>query len=143
MINISNCPLTGLQRKLTYDFYWLSSAKQIVINCTVQHFNEGEKIETAGIRKFQKSLTASDTLVDKRDGHFLSKEEIDNDKKSQEPFTSFDENNNMIMVTPDYDSIAITEYDFYVTVIGKTPIILPQLIESIIAQRDTEGKFNI
>jgi hypothetical protein len=36
----------------------------------------------------------------------------------------------------------IQEYDFYTTVLGVTPIILPDLIENIVRARDLEGKFN-
>lgn len=36
----------------------------------------------------------------------------------------------------------IQEYDFYANVLGVTPIILPSLIENIIALRDSQGKFN-
>lgn len=36
----------------------------------------------------------------------------------------------------------IQEYDFYTTVLGVTPIILPDLVEGIIVVRDLEGKFN-
>jgi hypothetical protein len=35
------------------------------------------------------------------------------------------------------------EYDFYAFVIGVTPIVLPNLLESLILSRDLEGKFNI
>lgn len=126
MITISNCPITGLKRKLTYDFYWLSSQNKIVIQCYVNYYDESDNIiETAGIKSFQRCLTASDSLVDKTNGHIytdLELSEMSDEEKEQN---------------------TMHEYDFYVYVLGITPLILPQLISQIILQRDSENKFDI
>lgn len=120
MITISNCPITGLKRKLTYDFYWLQSQSKIVIMCYIHHYNDEDVlISNARIVSYQKALTASDSLVDPMTGHIYTPEELLTEPES------------------------ISEYEFYVSVLGVTPLILPSLIESIIQARDLEGKFNI
>lgn len=113
MIQISDCPITGLQRKLTYDFYWLQSVRQIIIRCYVSHFDENELIENARIVSYYRDLVASDNLVNPNTGEFEDGEN------------------------------SIFEYEFYVNVIGSNPVILPNVVKSIILKRDTEGKFNI
>lgn len=121
MIQISDCPITGLQRKLTYDFYWLTTIKQIIVNCHISHYQDDELINNARINNYDRQLVASDSLVNPVNGHIYTQQELDVEPK------------------PD----TISEYDYYVTVLGITHLILPQLIESIILARDAEGKFNI
>lgn len=64
MIIISNCPVTGLSRKLEYDFLILKQVKQIIIECTIRYYNaDGNEIVTNGITSFKRSLVASDSKV--------------------------------------------------------------------------------
>ncbi len=121
MITISNDPITGLKRKLTYDFYWLSSTRRIVIQCTITSYNElDEKVENARVKTYDVPLIASDSMVDPTNGHIYTPEEL----------------------AADPELPKMQEYDFYVYVIGSQAVLLPALIETIIQARDLEGKFD-
>jgi hypothetical protein len=59
MVNISNCPQSGLARKVTKDLQKLESAKQVILECRVFYFNaQGKKINTRGIHEYVHKLTA-------------------------------------------------------------------------------------
>lgn len=88
MIKISNCPITGLRRRIyKKNFQWLEDPKQIRIECFIRHFKvigldgEGkeilEPVENARIKSYMKPLVASDSLVDPTDnGRVLTDQEI-------------------------------------------------------------------
>lgn len=145
MINISNCPVNkDLKRKLDYDFIWHRTRNQIRIRCKISHYKDDELIENLAIKSFEKELIASDSMVKKADGSFFVpteelptlNEPIRNQFNSEEDFNTA--NANWEDVIKDY----CTEYDYYVGVIGKTPIILPDLLEQIILLRDSQGKLS-
>jgi len=198
MIQISNCPISGLERKLTYDFLWFQTNRQIIVRCFIEHFSGSISINNARINNYYRDLIASDSLVDaSRNGWVLSQPEIDSHNvKLQEiatyekylteyptlvstysssltnyntqydiflsasiiysaslesgsslnfpPFPPTEPTPPLIPQHPGTSSIIpMPEYDFYAYVLGVTPLILPDLIESIIVTRDLEGKFNI
>lgn len=167
MINISNCPVTGLNRRVAYDFYWLSSTRKIVIMCTVSyHSTNGDIVKRGGINTYQQPLTASDSLIRVDTQQLLTAQQTADYKALAALHSSYASRLAMYETQlAEYESVpievrdprleptppvqpaplpyqAIEEYDFYVNVIGVTKIILPQLIENIIAARDLEGKFN-
>lgn len=120
MINISNCPVTGLQRKAEYDFKWFRSTKQIIISCVISHYKDEEKVISKGVVDFVKELVATnDTMVNPANGQIVIADESGN-----------------------YPEGLIGEYDYYSYVVGTMSIILPQMIEQIILLRDSQGKFN-
>lgn len=127
MITISNCPLTGLQRKVNYNFHWFTKLKQIIIECEVHFFKNDIEVDSTRIKPYTRNLVASDSLVRNDTGQVLTPQEI----------LDF----NQLPFTPTYG--LMEEYDFYAYVLGVTPIILPQLIEQIILVRDSENKFDI
>lgn len=64
MITISNCPITGLTRKLEYDFLIMKQVKQIIIACTVYYIDvAGEIIDKNGLTPYKRDLVASDSKV--------------------------------------------------------------------------------
>ena len=148
MITISNCPVnTGLKRKLNYDFVWDRNRKSIRIRCRISHFktidNEDVLVENLATKTFDKELVASDTLVNKTTGEFASAEVLPTlvepkrfQFSSQELFDSA--YNTWEELIQDY----CTEYEYYVNVIGKTAIILPDFLEQIILLRDSQGRFS-
>lgn len=198
MIQISNCPISGLERKLTYDFIWLQGNKQIIVRCFISHYSGSELINNARIKNYQRDLIASDSLVDaSRSGWVLSQSEINNHNTKLQEIATYEEylveyptlvsnySSSLTTYNTQYDNflsssiiysaslgssslfnfqpfppvqpippavpqnpgtssiVPMHEYDFYAYVLGVTPLILPNLIESIIISRDLEGKFNI
>lgn len=120
MITISNCPVTGLQRKAEYDFKWFKSTKQIIISCVISHYKDGGKVTSKGVVDFGKELVATnDTMVNPANGQIVLADEEGN-----------------------YPEGSMGEYDYYAFVVGTMSIVLPTVIEGIILVRDSEGKFN-
>lgn len=76
MIAISNCPTTGLQRKVVYDFFWFTQARQIIIKCTVTYYKNGEVVTDSRLKPYVRDLVASDSLVDPLTGAVLTDEQI-------------------------------------------------------------------
>lgn len=76
LINISNCPITGLNRKLDYQFLWFKNNQKIIIRCWVYHYKDGNFIENAAIKTFIRELVASDSLVNSTNGVLLTEQEI-------------------------------------------------------------------
>lgn len=69
MIQISNCPVTGLVRKLEYDFLILKTVRQIIIDCTVHYFNnQGVIVNSNGLKSYKRPLVASDSLINSQTG---------------------------------------------------------------------------
>ena len=226
MLEITNCPNSGLVRKLDYQFFWLKLNRKIIIQCHVSHYkrdqslyeayqvalsaytqnpsgatmpveNYDTKIENLAIKTFAKELVASDTLVNPATGAILTQDQLTSYYNSvsayqtyesnyaqfedqtvayntyltdvatyqsdleayQIAYSAWTENTGSTMPIPPIEPLVVTEpvepiepplpgpapiqeYDFYTTVLGVTPIILPNLIEDIIRVRDLEGKFN-
>lgn len=245
MISISNCPITGLQRKVDYEFFWYKRSRQIIIQCYIDYYKD-DVVATANITRlkpYKRALVASDTLVNSQTGVIMTPEQISNYHYATGILNDYNLQlqmyNNSIpiyeaaMITynaaltqynldvADYntamtqyniDNTAYTaameqydidmaeymaamqlsppnpenlpqpvmpiapmmpvapvapvqpiepvppvepsplpvpgpapieEYDFYATVLGIQPLILPTLLENIILLRDSEGKFNI
>lgn len=76
MIQISNDPISGLTRKVEYDFYWFRSTKQIIIDCMVYYYKDGEKINDIRLKPYNRKLVASDSLVNPQTGEVLTDEQI-------------------------------------------------------------------
>jgi hypothetical protein len=104
MLEITNCPNSGLVRKLDYQFFWLKLNRKIIIQCHVSHYkrdqelyeayqvalsahtqnptgttmpvqNYDTKIENLAIKTFAKELVASDTLVNPATGVILTQDQ--------------------------------------------------------------------
>lgn len=226
MLEISNCPDSGLVRKVDHQFFWLKLNRKIMIQCHVSHYkrdpdlfeayqvalsaytenptgttkpveNYDTKVENLAIKTFIKELVASDTLVNPTNGVILTQEQLDTYYNSVSTYQAYETSyaqfqlqttayNNYLTDLATYQSdldayyiaysawtantgntmpvppiqpieviepvepiepptpglAPMQEYDFYTYVLGVTPIILPDLIESIITARDLEGKFN-
>lgn len=124
MINISDCPDTGLKRKLDYNFLWYKRTRQIIIECFVEHFKSDSTtpVDNKRIQSYSRNLVASNSLVNPTNGTILTEEQL-----------------------ADISSLGYTpieEYDFY-KVLAEVPLVLRTKIEELIAYRDAEGKFNI
>lgn len=118
MIQISNCPITGLTRKVRRNFLWYEIDRQIIIECFVSFYDsQGNKIENERIKTYKRNLVASNSLVD-FNGVLLP------DGTEYDPQTN------------------IQEYDFYAQ-LGANQIVLNTQLAGIIALRDLQGKFDI
>jgi len=123
MITISNCPITDLQRKLTYDFYWLQSQRKIVIMCTIEHYDvNNNKVNNARIVSYQRALTASDSLVILPTGRLLTTQETTQFVAAKKLIDNYNNllaiyNQNMITY-----NILLTEYNSNEPPIGNPPI---------------------
>lgn len=129
MIAITNCPVTGLKRKVVGKvFTWDDITRQIIIKCFIKHYNQQDEIvENARINSYTRNLLASDSLVKPQNGVLLSESELE----------AYREDPTSLGYTP------LEEYDYWVGVVGSQPIVLPNVLEQIILLRDQEGKFNI
>jgi hypothetical protein len=194
LIEISNCPISGLQRKIDYDFTWSRRRKSIIIDCRVYFFKDGKKTAKEGINYYNKPLVASDSLVNPTTGDILNQNQINfyydalrakaeyNIKYDiyQQQLLNYNQTianwDNIISqyqanllefqlhpenfmgipvepiqpLEPIFNEVDpgnapgyMTEYDYYVYVIGASEINLPNIIEYIIHKRDLEGKFDI
>lgn len=224
MINISNCPISGLERKVEYDFYWLKRAKQIIVKCVVYYYKDGVQVEgVTRLKPYIRDLVASNSLVNPVNGQVLTPEEISVYNTARQNYLSYqaalvaytsamdvyntnlEEYNiafaqyqsdlavynglyaqyvvdlaayndamaqspqnpeNLELPTPPNPPIQpeapsmptdpavspepvspgpalMEEYDWYTMVLGVTPIVLPNLLTSIVLSRDVQGKFNI
>lgn len=93
-INISNCPTTGLTRKITsYDFLWFQELEQIIVDCKISYYNISGSIVsslTNNPNSGRKKLIASDTLVDPtNNGSFLTEEQIQHNKTYNQQVTNY------------------------------------------------------
>lgn len=165
MINISNCPITGLKRKITHkNFFWFESTKQIIIECYISHYdNNNVLVENSRIKSYKRSLVASDSYVNVTNGEVLTQQQLNDREETLYLINNFNTIHSQWQVAHDnWLSIAnnslpepiepvlpeqpfniMQEYDYYVTVLGVTPLILPNLINQIIQLRDSQGKFDI
>lgn len=105
MLEISNCPNSGLVRKTDYQFFWLKLNRKVIIQCHVSHFKRDMSAYTAyntsysawtanptgstkpianydtlinnlAIKTFIKELVASDSLVNRTTGEILTTEQL-------------------------------------------------------------------
>lgn len=110
------CPLTGLVRKVQYDFMIFRKAKQIIIDCEVCYMNStNEIIYQDRIKPYMRRLMATDSLVDAKTG---------------------------VLVELPYPNPTMTEFEFY-DQLGHFPVALYDKIEHLIHLRHSEGKFDI
>jgi hypothetical protein len=78
MISISNCPVTGLERKVEYDFHWFTRSRQIIVKCTVDYYKDGVPVTgLQRIKPYTRDLVASDSLVNPQTGEILSPAQIE------------------------------------------------------------------
>lgn len=90
MITISNCPITGLERKVEYDFYWLTRVKQIIVKCAVYYYKDGEKVEgLTRLKPYIRDLIASNSLVNPMNGVVLTPEEISTWNAGRQAYSSY------------------------------------------------------
>lgn len=69
MIAISSCPITGLKRKLDYNFLIYKSIKQIIIECNISHYDiNNVHINNARINDYGRPLVASNDKVNATTG---------------------------------------------------------------------------
>lgn len=78
MISISNCPITGLQRKVEYDFFWYKKSRQIIIKCYVDYYKDGivATENVTRLKPYVRNLVASDSLVNSATGTVLTQQQI-------------------------------------------------------------------
>lgn len=78
MISISNCPVSGLERRVEYDFHWYTSARQIVVRCTVHYYKDGVPVTgLSRLKSYTRDLVASDSRVSPVDGTIYTTEQVD------------------------------------------------------------------
>lgn len=132
LIQISNDPITGLERKLDYEFFWHKS--QIIIKCFVSFYKDEERVESVRTPSYVRNLVAThDTPVNSQTGEILASfEEFEN--------ATYDEEGNRLTGEP---IPTMSEYDYYAQVIGNSLIVLPELIKNVVLLRDSQGKFDI
>lgn len=81
-IQISNCPITGLERKLTYDFYWLTTSKQIIIRCYIDYYSNNIIVSNKiALKPYTRDLIAAENLVDASNGRILTQEDLEANKE--------------------------------------------------------------
>lgn len=119
MISISNCPNSGLLRKVDYQFFWLKLNRKIIIQCHVSHFKRDEqaysnyneaysawtgntsgstepvanydtKIDNLAIKTFIKELVASDSLVTANTGQIWTPNQISAYYQSVEDYSAYE-----------------------------------------------------
>lgn len=128
MIDISNCPISGLKRKvISKKLIWDEAVRQVIIDCRIGYFKQDNTqiTDSERYKPYNKPLVASDSLVNPLTGVLLTTQQVLDYK-----------NNINIGFTP------IQEYDFY-AVMSNIPIVLSTTIIGIIQIRDSQGKFDI
>jgi hypothetical protein len=117
MINISDCPITGLQRKVTRkDLFVSETDKEVILYCYISHFKEGVLVENSRITSYQKVLRATELIpVHNQTGAKLE---------------NFDDPN------------AIGQYSFFKH-LTTVPVAIEALELKYIGDNDLEGNFDI
>jgi hypothetical protein len=117
MINISDCPITGLQRKVTAkDLLIYETDKQVVLRCFISHYKENVLVENSRIKSYSKDLVATDLIP------------VHN--QTGEKLESFDDPN------------AIGQYSFFKH-LTTVPVAIEALELKYIGDNDLEGNFDI
>jgi hypothetical protein len=124
MITISNCPRSGRVRKVTAkDMSFLESVRQVILKCHISLYDENDQvIETRGVHSYTASLVASDSFVNPSTGKLLTPEQL-----SAPETLGFE---------------PIQEFDFFM-MLKSVPVIVNNLEEAYILERDSEGKLNV
>lgn len=121
MVNISNCPHTGMKRKVIDRKLLIDPmVRQVVLTCIVGYFdaNDVELSGSApGVNRYTKPLVASTDKVNPSTGVTLTEEELANNN----PW--------------------VYEIDFFLA-LKNMPIKINELEVSEIQTSDIEGKFN-
>lgn len=122
MVNISNCPKTGLKRKvINRDLLVKNLTRQVILECLIGYFdaNDVEISGTAsGINRYTRNLVASNDKVNPQTGVALTQSQIDNN----DPW--------------------VYEFDFFIAM-KNVPIKINDYEVAEILASDQEGKFNI
>lgn len=146
MINISNCPDTGLKRKITAkDFYKFESVQQVILRCHISHYNQqDEKVENARVKSYYKDLVASDLWCDATTGALWTPEQVAEYKAALQAIEDWNNSTDPEKgpQPPAPEVTPITEYEYFIS-LTTVPIIMEQMELSYISTRDQEGKFNI
>lgn len=123
MINISNCPVTGLKRKVIDKSLIIESpSRQVILKCIVGYFDANDveiNIPGRGINRWTKNLVASTDKVNPQTGVPLTPLQITNG----DPW--------------------IEEYDFFNYIRNNVAIVVNTMETNEILTSDQEGKFNL
>ena len=124
-VEISNDPLTGFKRQLTYDIYLLQSQRSITVRCIVDSLDgQGNVINNSRVSSYMRELVASDNLVNNQTGEKYTQPEL------------------ALMDEEEQENNCAYEYDFFMAVLKGGQIDLMALASSVIHQRDLQGKFD-
>jgi hypothetical protein len=128
MITISNCPITGLERKIvSKNTLFFETTKQLVLDCTISHFKGGVVIENQRIKTYGVQLVADNSsYVNKNTGEFITDE-----------FNELTGETIKASEKPD----AIGQFDFFAS-LQFVPVIQNDLVELHISRADELGRFN-
>lgn len=120
MIAISNCPITGLERKIVEkNTLFYETSKQLVLECFIKHFKDGEVIDNSRIKSYAVSLKADNTTpVNSQTGEQLE-----------------DTPENWALPT------TIGQFDFF-CFLQTIPVTQSELILQHITNADNLGRFN-
>lgn len=121
MVNISNCPKTGLKRKVIDRSLIIDPpVRQVILKCVIGYFDTNNvEIVAPGISRYYKNLVASTDKVNPTTGVKLTPEELEN----EDPW--------------------IEEYDFFDYVRKNVPVVVYTMEQNEITASDLEGKFDI
>ncbi len=124
--DISNCPTTGLSRKVElHSFRWDDILKNVVIDLYVKYFKDGDPVIKKGIKTWDITLIADNTtLVDPATGEYL---EIENDPETGLPIIPVN---------------SVGQYDFFIALAGSGPVDIFGLIRLHIAVADQRGRYD-
>jgi hypothetical protein len=167
MINISNCPDTGLKRKVTSrDFLLFENARQIILDCHISHYKVVNGVDVlvnnARTKNYSRKLVASNSWVDANTGRVWTDLEVSTYKQTLKDIEEYPAkvikfNADLAIwiaggevgpapISPILPATPVApkeEYDFFTLVIGSQPVMFFQLLDSIIVSRDLQGKFDI
>ncbi len=137
MIQISNCPDTGLERFITEkDTLFYESTKQVILTCHISHYKDSVILENERIKSYKRHLVATeDTPVNKFTGV-----QVESFNITESSIDIVDGENVTITAVPNPD--VISEYNFFKN-LKSIPVVQEDMERSIIQLRDSQGKFNI
>lgn len=120
MVNISNCPVTGLKRKVVNrDLIIRNLSRQVILECLVGYFDTNDlEIVANGISRYTRNLVASTDKVNPQTGVTLTEQQLTNN----DPW--------------------VYEFDFFIAMKDVAIKINQYEVNEILAS-DLEGKFNV
>lgn len=149
-LNLPNCPSTGLKRKITgRNFLWFDDEdlKQIIIDNKVSYFKADDTLVSTITRR-RKLVATLDTQVNPVDGSFLTPEQVQHNKTYDQQLATYNTAHEAWQNLPPEQQAqtpepqapapkhpAMGEYDYYVLVIGASPVNLPQLLDMVTLAR--------